>query len=122
MLKGQPSVLRLSAHTRQETVEATYTALTILSQRMERYRRAYEPNGDSLQFRLRSIRNDLSIFGNYVQLVIGRSQQPLLKGRMREWRVSAESRRIAAETGASFEDVYKLFMTLMSDYIRLREY
>src|ERR1700755_3062245 len=118
MLKGRPSVLRLPTQTKQETVEATYTALTILSERMTHYRRAYDTNEDPLQFRLRSIGNDLSIFGNYVQLIIGRSQQPLLKGRMREWRVSAESRRIAAETGASVDDVYKLFMSLMSDYIR----
>ena len=70
--------------------------------------------------RLRSFSNRLHIFGHYVQFIIGRSQQPLLKGRIREWDVRIESQKIASETGAPFDKVYELFMSLMSPYIRTR--
>ena len=120
MLSGKPAVLRSPDQAKQETIAAVKEALEIIGQRMIHERVYFKIDEDSFHSRLRAMRSDLGNLSHYVQFAIGRSQQPLLKGRMREWRVSAESRRIALETGASYEDVYKLFMSLMSDYIRLR--
>lgn len=115
----QPSVLRMPEHKKKEMVAAQAASVQII---MNRYRQLelLEVRDLPLYVQMRSVSDRLKVFGHYVQFVIGRSQQPLIKGRIREWDVRIESRKIAAETGASFDEVYDLFMSLMSPYIRLR--
>jgi hypothetical protein len=115
----QPSVLRMPDHKKKEMVAAQAASVQII---MARYQQLelLEDRDFPLHVQMRSVSDRLKVFGHYVQFVIGRSQQPLIKGRIREWNVRCESQRIAAETGASFEKVYELFISLMTPYIRTR--
>ena len=115
----KPSVLRMPEYKKKEIVAAVDVSIDVI---MEQYEQIELLEDSTLPIPARMLRvsDRLKVFGTYVQFVIGRSQQPLIKGRIREWDVRIESRKIASETGASFESVYEFFMSLMSPYIRTR--
>jgi hypothetical protein len=119
MKKKTPSILKCSNARKGELITAVDQAMTIILDQYERCELIEDPN-ISVHVRMRPCSDRLRVFGTYVQFVIGRSQQPHIKGRIREWDVRMESQKIAAQTGAPFDTVYELFMSLMSAYIRIR--
>lgn len=117
MIKGQPSALNIPERKKEETIEAVGEAIEAVTKRMKEFRH-FDVRiwSDAREFLIVSKYNDY-ISKVVIALIVGRSQQRFLKRRRRRSDVLLESRKIANETGASFEEVNDLFLTSMKNYI-----
>lgn len=111
--------LRMSEGDKQKTYQAAVAAIHIINQKREalnKYRNealtyaANNPGNYSFTF-------NMDFMKVTHKLILGYRQQRFAQRRNREWQVSAESLKIAKETGASYQEVRELFLLLMNQYI-----
>ena len=121
MTMNNLSRLQMSEVEKEKTYQAAVAAMTIISQRREalnEYRREIYSNLDkyegsfSFTFNMDFMKVTNKLISGYVRNGYANSQ-------MRKSQVSAESLKIAKETGASFQEVRGLFLLLMNRYIHV---
>ena len=109
----------MSNRDKQATIQAVWTAVSIINQRQEALKK----------YRLEVLTHAANNPGNYSfsfnmdfmkvssKLVLGYVRNSYAQSQIRKWQVSAESLKIAKETGVSYQEVRELFLLLMSKYI-----
>ncbi len=119
MIKDRSPALRMSEREKQQTYQAAALAINIINQKSEalnKYRNEVLSNLDRYEGNVCFTFN-MDFMKVTRILVLGYMQNQLTRRRTREWQVSAESLKIAKETGASYQEVKKLFLLLMNRYI-----
>jgi len=118
-MNNTPTQLRMSEGDKQKTYQAAVAAIHIINQRREalnKYRNealtyaSHNPGNYSFTF-------NMDFMKVTHKLILGYRQQRFAQRRNREWQISAESLKIAEETGASFQEVKELFLLLMNRFI-----
>jgi hypothetical protein len=119
MTTNQPTQLRMNERERQQTFQAAVAAIQIINQRYEalnKYRdealtyAANNPGNYSFSFNMDFMKVSRKLMVGYVSNCYAQSQ-------IRKWQVSAESLKIANETGAHYQEVRELFLLLMNKFI-----
>jgi hypothetical protein len=115
----RPRRLRMSESEKQRTYQAVLKAIQITKQRrdaLEAYRAeafskiANNPGNYSFSFKIDFMKVTY-------KLITGHVQSSIANKRLRSSMVSSESRRIAEETGATYEEVNGYFTILMVKYL-----
>jgi len=119
MIKDRPPALRMSESEKQQTYQAAALAINIINQKSEalnKYRNEVLSNLDRYEGNVCFTFN-MDFMKVTRILILGYMQNQFAKRRIRKWQVSAESAKIAEETGASVQEVRELFLLLMNRYI-----
>ena len=117
MLEGTPSVLSLPEGKKQEILRGVKAAIYNLDETIKALKCSEHFENENYEEFLEVIDQASFLFRYYVPLIVGRTQQRLLKRWPRSWQVSAECLSIADETGAPVNEIYETFMSMMDDYI-----
>ena len=119
-MNNTPKQLRMSESQKQETYQAAVVAMNFINQKqnaLNKYRdealtyAANNPGNYSFHF-------NMDFMKVTIKILLGYSQNRFANARTRKWQISDESLKIAIETGASFEEVEELFLSLMNHYIQ----
>lgn len=111
--------LQMSEYDKQQTYQAAVAAMTIIHQRSEalnEYRREVLSNLDKYEGSY-SFTFNMDFMKVTNKLILGYVRNGYANSQIRKRQVSAESLKIADETGVSFQEVKELFLLLMNRYI-----
>lgn len=112
----------LSEDEKQRTIDAINHACQYLGRMSSIHRLEFTCRSEvtslaDLPRALRSLRDSSKYLGRHVILIKGSTQPRHLYRRPRRSAIYWESRKIANETGADFDGVYRLFLSSMDKYV-----
>ncbi len=122
MKNGNLSALDMPENKKQETVDAVFEAIEILSERVKESRECWTETWKATRrattHTITMMNHSQRFISISVRLIVGRSQQRNIKHRARQLDVCLKSLQIARETGASFEEVEAKFYSAMNYYVK----
>ncbi len=108
---------RLSNAQKEEIIAAAERAAERLNSEMIRLENDYGSPVTSVQEGLRRLRQRFILMDRLVALAKGATQPRHLHHKSRRFSIEVEALRIATETGSDFEEVRKVFMERMRDFV-----